>query len=540
MKKKYPQKQREVASSRVPHPLITSAIVIFLYLVYIRVQLIIQSDVDVYTSIVNTQDSPNPRSKPRTKSADSGDNRATPFDVRDLARYLTTEFSAEDGIPSDERKGFDIAFTDSTNPNPCFCDVVSTDCLHTIACIPDLHNPERRNALAWLGVQFRRAIRATAEFDRGFKPYEWNEIPLGKMLQYHTIEVWKDWRKLNIFPKTFNKRKNSIFVNETLYPDCTKKGRNGALVPKLKGVSCFYKGPIEPEEISTDTTIEYEANRWFNATIERREETRRMVDTTLEIFLRKHHPPSDSDRTYSREESLFSVAENDSHFSPRGNLMLFAHIMRILFNRRSFLDKIYKEKVTFVETPGSNKWSTQYNDDPFILSVHMRRGDSCGWPDPKDYLTEASPLDSPAQTGGDRQCYRTGVYINAIERIRALVPKTRPLHVHLATDDVGDVIQEILTAFRDAGENALGVDKWHFLNYSRSVFNYDAEVIEDIENRAAQPLLGETAVQDLWHLSHGHALVGHLGSRFGKVSWLLATARRNDFVPFFSVDGHSK
>ena len=36
------------------------------------------------------------------------------------------------------------------------------------------------------------------------------------------------------------------------------------------------------------------------------------------------------------------------------------------------------------------------------------------------------------------------------------------------------------------------------------------------------------------------ALVGHLGSRFGKVSWLLATARRNDFVPFFSVDGHSK
>ena len=39
--------------------------------------------------------------------------------------------------------------------------------------------------------------------------------------------------------------------------------------------------------------------------------------------------------------------------------------------------------------------------------------------------------------------------------------------------------------------------------------------------------------------SHGQVFIGHLGSRFGKVGWLLATARFHTFIPFFSVDGHS-
>jgi len=88
-------------------------------------------------------------------------------------------------------------------------------------------------------------------------------------------------------------------------------------------------------------------------------------------------------------------------------------------------------------------------------------------------------------------------------------------------------------------DNFYGVEKWHFLNYTRDHFNYTADSIEAEENEANQPFLGETAVADLWLLSHGHAFVGHMGSRFGKVAWMLATARRNNFVPFFSVDGHS-
>ena len=83
------------------------------------------------------------------------------------------------------------------------------------------------------------------------------------------------------------------------------------------------------------------------------------------------------------------------------------------------------------------------------------------------------------------------------------------------------------------------VDQWNYLNYSRSHFQYEAESIEAVENKN-QHILGETAVADLWLLSHGHAFIGHLGSRFGKAAWLLATSRHNTFVPFFTVDGHSK
>jgi len=540
--KLYRQKQSGL-DGRFPPALMTLVVVaIFLYLLYARVRLVIQSNVETFNAIVDFEDSPIARSKFREQPAERGlynRNASDHNNLQLLAESLATAFSADDGIPSDERMGFDIPFTDPTDPDLCLCDVVSADCLHTIACIPDLHDPGRRNALAWLGIQFRRAIKATSIVDEHFNPYEWNKIPLGKMLQYQTIEVWKDWRTLNLLPKTYNLRKDSIFVNETWYPDCTTPIANSNfVVPKYRGVSCFYKGPSEPEDVSVSTTIENEANRWFNATVETRKITEHEVGNILGNFLRKHRGISE-DKIYNREVDLFSTAHNDAHFSARGNLMLFAHIMRIMFNRRSFLDKIYQEKVTFVETPGSKKWVSQFNNDPFIVSVHMRRGDSCGVEDPRDYRKEASPLDSRAQTGGERQCYRTGVYLNAVGRIRSLVPPTRPVHVYLATDDVGDVIDEILDTNTIGDENAFGVEKWHFLNYSRSVFNYDSASIEDDDNRAAQPALGESAVSDLWHLSHGHALVGHLGSRFGKVSWLLATARRNNFVPFFSVDGHS-
>jgi hypothetical protein len=51
--------------------------------------------------------------------------------------------------------------------------------------------------------------------------------------------------------------------------------------------------------------------------------------------------------------------------------------------------------------------------------------------------------------------------------------------------------------------------------------------------------LGEAAMIDMWHLSHGQVFIGHLGSRFGKLSWWQAIARQNSFVPYFTVDGHS-
>lgn len=177
--------------------------------------------------------------------------------------------------------------------------------------------------------------------------------------------------------------------------------------------------------------------------------------------------------------------------------------------------------------------------DPFIVGLHMRRGDSCNEDSPQLYQKEPSPLDSPAQFGSNRMCYQTDVYLEAIRRIRQLVPNTRPLHVYVATDDAGDVMEEILhhKTFNKGVE--VEVDQWNYLNYSRSHFQYEAESIEADENENKH-ILGETAVADLWLLSHGHAFIGHLGSRFGKAAWLLATSRHNTFVPFFTVDGHSK
>ena len=78
---------------------------------------------------------------------------------------------------------------------------------------------------------------------------------------------------------------------------------------------------------------------------------------------------------------------------------------------------------------------------------------------------------------------------------------------------------------------------WHFLDFSRDTFEYKGQ-IDDVKHRKYGSL-GETAIVDLWLLSHGQVFVGHMGSRLCKVAWLLATARHNTFVPFRTVDGHS-
>jgi hypothetical protein len=524
----------------------------FGYLLCLHIQLVIQSNVDQGNAVVQLDNSPVPRTTPQTKMKAKAEAKAA-VDVQQLADALTRSFSAEDGIASDDRIGFEISlFQDSQhNPNSstCRCDIVSTDCLDAIACMQDLHNPQQRHAMAWIGIQLRRAIRTTTKFAGWNEDDFWTEIPLGKLLQYSTIQAWTKWRKWNIFPE-YNPQLKSTFVQEELYPNCLI--HHGQTTIQHKGVTCFYQSPKDPEE-SAGTIIEDEANQWYSATISKgMDDTQKQIHKTLEDFFRAHQP-----RTINPD--LEAAAKYDAHFSSLGNLMIFAHITRMLFNRRPFLDKIYQEKLTSVVVPGSengeNNFQTETDNEPYIVALHMRRGDSCGDPNPQesnpqDYQSEATPLDSKAQTGNDRKCYQTHVYLDAVLRIRRLVPETRPLHVYLATDDVGNVVHEILNkkyTIREIekknmtiDDNILGVDKWHFLNYSRAHFNYTADSIEADENIENQPILGESAIADLWLLSHGQAFVGHLGSRFGKVAWLLATARRNNFVPFFSVDGHSE
>ena len=537
---------------RVPHPLVAIAFVIFGYLLWLRYQLFLQAHNQHFNDMSHVNDGP-------VNKAEA----AGSFHLKKLARDLMASFTAQDGIASADRQGFEISFQTKGPTSTCTCDIVSADCLEMISCLKSLHNPHKRNALAWMGIELRRAMKTNSEYVMYNSP-AFKIVPLGKLLQYYTMSSWTTWRTRNFIYEQ-NRRYESIFVDPSQYPDCYGAD-NGKLHPVVRynGPTCFYRSPRAPED-AVGTLIEDEARNWYMSAIKNGKGTKKQIRHLLDEFLQKHHPlPKDHDSEDVRKGGSHGLGlEFDSEdladatysadFSALGNLMMFAHMTRLQFNRRPFLDKIYKEQLTAVEVPKAgnpgdgNNQTNSHNEDPFIVSLHMRRGDSCGNPNPKNYESSASSLYSKAQTGGDRMCYQTEVYLKAVKRIRQLVPTNRPIHVYLATDDVGNVMHEIFTSHYKEDrttetlmDSDLGVDKWYFLNITRDHFKHKTDSVESMENEDNQPKLGETAVTDLWLLSHGHAFVGHLGSRFGKVSWLLATARRNNIIPFFSVDGHSK
>lgn len=169
------------------------------------------------------------------------------------------------------------------------------------------------------------------------------------------------------------------------------------------------------------------------------------------------------------------------------------------------------------------------------VSLHLRRTDACHH-EQEGYETRGSPLDSPAQTTNRRKCYATSVYLDALRRVQTLVSNSNTtIDVYFSTDHTGSVTEEIRTDFADLYRQM----NWYYLNYADSnTFDYKG-VIEIDASSDQQAILGESAVADLLHMSHGQVFIGHLGSRFGKVSWLLMTARYSRFVPFFTPDGHS-
>jgi hypothetical protein len=449
-----------------------------------------------------------------------------------------------------------------------------------------------------VGIQLRRTIKESALYNERW--VDERDDPIGKQLQYSTISTWSVWRKGYapkkesdpgkqsededdssqfaftplVLPVEYDFQLKSRFVEHKWYKTCRRL--------KLKGKSCFFT-PLSDKEDLTGATFERNSLRWgksrkylrllvgssassqqaptatttttTTSTANSRERSTSKLDVHPTIHERLHDLISVVKQ--SAHHSIPSVGKNVNHeydkqtltLSPTGELLTFANIMRILFNRRPFLDGIFQAHLTSIEptgtarVPNATKRSSsqptadnQATVDPFILAVHIRRGDSCSEKNPSWYRENASPIDSPPQVSSDRQCYMTSVYLNAVRRIRELVPSDRPVHVYLSTDDVGSVMDEIQQRHN---ELFTSIDQWKFLNYSRSHFQYKSDFIEDDENEN-RPILGETAVADLWLLSHGEAFVGHLGSRFGKTGWLLATARRNNLVPYFSVDGHSK
>ncbi|KAL7539806.1 hypothetical protein ACHAWF_006523 [Thalassiosira exigua] len=297
-----------------------------------------------------------------------------------------------------------------------------------------------------MGVLTRRIIKQISNFNGVAHSYKLD--PFGKGLQYNAIKGFKKWRQKLQLPRSIASEASG-FVNETWYPHC--KGNSQRM-----GKKCFFGDLNEEEEID-------------HADFEARESSYQLpafVETAIRSSL----------LDYYKQTTM------GSHFTPPlGHLMVFAHIARMFFHRAPpVLEAYRRHRQSIWNRKSSGRKSS--NDNTLMVSLHIRRADSCGVLN-SEYQQKASLLDSVPQVNGVRMCYETSVYLEALNRIKG--------------------------------------------------------IIEDIADDSKQALIGETAVADLWHLSHGECFVGHMGSRFGKVSYALATARRNRFIPFATVDGHS-
>jgi len=286
-----------------------------------------------------------------------------------------------------------------------------------------------------------------------------------------------------------------------MYPYCADR--------KLIGYNCFFRSLDQDEELGD---MEEDALRY----------TTPVSNQTMENLRQE--------LIHYRKNALGTK----STIPPLNQLLMFAHIARLLFNRQPTVRESYRKHLVELSMPRGDPPQQQpqrSHQKHLRVSVHMRRADAC-MHEMKGYETAPSPMDSIAQVTGQRKCYATSVYMDSLRRIQAST--NRSLEVYLSTDYQEMVLDEIETKHPDLYNSA----SWKLLNYSRDIYKYTT-VVDDHENVKHIATVGESSVGDLWLLSHGEVFVGHLGSRFGKMGWLLATARHNHFIPFFTVDGHS-
>eukprot|EP00547_Thalassionema_nitzschioides_P003222 CAMPEP_0194215944 /NCGR_PEP_ID=MMETSP0156-20130528/18085_1 /TAXON_ID=33649 /ORGANISM="Thalassionema nitzschioides, Strain L26-B" /LENGTH=401 /DNA_ID=CAMNT_0038944589 /DNA_START=494 /DNA_END=1699 /DNA_ORIENTATION=- len=325
--------------------------------------------------------------------------------------------------------------------------------------------------------------------------------PIGKVLQFTTISAWKRWVVSDKLMIGFRGGKD-IFINETYYPFCQKHG--------LKGKRCFFKDVNAFEDLDW---LETEALGKYPILDD-------FIDSPITSSIAK-------DLKTFRSASISGGASKQ--LPALGNLLAFSHLSRMIFNRQEVVRDFYEQKLESITRKQDGS-----TPETLRVGLHIRRADACEHAKEESYELHKSNLLSPAQVSGKRLCYATSVYMKELSYVRGLAGDKRQIDVYLSTDYAGSVLAEIKSEFSDLYEGM----NWHFLNYSRDIFDYQ-EVIEDPLNKEKQRVLGETAVADLWHLSHSQVFIGHLGSRFGKLGWLLAMARHNIFVPFASIDGHS-
>jgi len=359
-------------------------------------------------------------------------------------------------------------------------------------------NKDQLQQRVYAGIVRRQTIKKMATYWQTSFSGSASWVPLGRSFQTTSQALFREWMKRNQLPPQLS---NNDFaaVNISSFEFCIENG--------LKGRNCIVDKLSEREQLGV---FEEEAfNRYDNGTTSTLDDDRMENEKELRLFWR-----------------------NRFDTTPVEYLLMFSHMARIALNIRRHILDLYRQRVQTISSSGI----VDFTNDTFRVAMHVRRGDSCGHK-LGGYAQEASPLDSRAQISSVRMCYDTAVYMKALQRVLALA-EGRHLVVYVATDHLLDLMDDIQKNHQQMYKRAT----WKIVQHPREIFNYShtlrggEQFIEFSENHAA---LGETAIMDLWHLSHGQAFIGHLGSRFGKLSWWEAMARHNSFVPFFTVDGHS-
>jgi hypothetical protein len=315
-------------------------------------------------------------------------------------------------------------------------------------------------------------------------------IPVGKSIQMSAINTWKQWVNSNTLPSFWVGLDKQDELDWSRYPYCQEHN--------LHDSSCFFGAWTDDEELETGSTHSPYPN----------------------LLAEKFHGSTDvATKAFDRLSQFREHALTETNILPADDyLRSFAYIMHNSFHLQPSMLEVYKNTVG-ERNPGLGDLK---------VSLHIRRADSCS---SNEYRNTPSSLDDRAQMTNVRQCYNNSVYVDALRRMKELYK--RPLTIYLSSDDSQNILGEIEKEHPDI----YATSTWRFLDYPRDKFKYDG-TIEGWTN-TNKAFMSETAVQDLWHMSHGEAFVGHMGSRFGKVGYLLAVSRQNTALPYVSVDGHN-
>jgi hypothetical protein len=372
----------------------------------------------------------------------------------------------------------------------CKCFLNSMDCLDFLECIP---NEVNQSKLVREGVTIRQFIKERTMTFSG-DPISEVFLDNGTIsfgIQAITIAFWRKWITGKEFPVRIANH-NTSFINALKYSYCQKYNVHGWM--------CFLHDFEFKEEFSV-----IEENAFLN----------------LEV------PKTSKAEPLERRYQEFR--ENVMQSNTLDYLLMFSHVSRISFNLRPHLLATYNQRLKTID---HNHLS---NDKILRVALQIRRGDACRFRLNK-YQNEFSLFNDEAQFGEKRLCYANSVYLDSLLRVMNKVD--RHVVVYLSTDYTSSFLEEI-RADPELSYIYLNAS-WKYVDYPRNIFHYAKSgiLVTDRRNEYIS-MSGESAFLDIWHLSHGQTFIGHLGSRFGKVSWIQAIGRNNAFVPFLSVDGRS-